>query len=411
MARLLMSQASYRVAVTHWNSIMAGTQVLGGTGSHMANRLGPTTETGGVESRRGLGYQDHAAVRLFLEALQDTSAQEICLEVRDDAVIVRSDGRNSSREYIQVKASTSDARWSMANICERKRQEGTAVQGTSIVEKSLSGDDLESDPCPTFRFITYNNCTNELAVLRLARRHPGRTSVKIDPISEGITDKLGECQSPAGRDIRHWCENMFWEVFTDQALQDRNMLSLHQVADGRGYSLTPDQLKRAYEVLVNRLSSVAAMREETDRILSTVHIIENIERALSDALPHLGGQTNNKLRIKLEAANVPEPLIKSAEDRRRTYSTEIYRPKYSTSSRDPVFAELNARLSLLFAKFVSEEDPLMTGQQFHIECMREVERYCDSLPDEQHLPLDLALGSMYETTNRCAHRFTREEPE
>jgi hypothetical protein len=390
---------------------MAGTQVLGGKGSHMANILGPTTETGGVESRRGLGYQDHAAVRLFLEALQDSSAQEICLEVRDDVVIVRSDGPDSSREYIQVKASTSDTLWSISKICERKRHEVTGGQGTSMVEKSLSGDDLESDPCPMFRFITYRNCTNELAPLKLARRHPGRTKVKIDPMSEAIEGKLGECQSPAGRNIRHWCENMFWEVYTDQALQDRNMLSLHQVADGRGYTLTPIQLKCAYEGLVNRLSTVAAMREETDRILSTVHIIENIERALSEALPHLGDQANNKLRIKLEAANVPEPLIKSAEDRRRAYSTEIYRPKYSTASRDPVFAELNARLSLLFVKFISEEDPMMTGQQFHIECMREVERYCDSLPDDQHLPLDLALGSMYETTNRCAHRFTREEPE
>jgi hypothetical protein len=377
----------------------------------MTNALGPTTETGGVEARRGFGYQDHAAVRLLLEALQDRSAQEICLELRDDVVIIRSNGSELSREYIQVKASTSDTLWSVARICERKRREGAQVQGTSMVEKSLSGDDLESDPCPLFRFITHNSCTIELAPLKLARAHPGRTKVKMDPISEAIEGRLGDCQSPAGRHLRHWCENMFWEVYSFQALQDRNILTLHRVADGRGYPLTPIQLERAYEVLVGRLSDTASTREETDRTLSAASILENIERALSEALPHLGEQTNNKLRIKLEAAGVPEPLIRSAEDRRRAYSTEIYRPQYSTSPHDPIFEELSARLSLLFARFISEEDSAMTGQQFHIECMKEVERYCDSLPVDRRPPLHLALGSMYEATNRCAHRFTREEPE
>lgn len=375
----------------------------------MINASGSTTETGGVEARRGFRYQDHAAARLLLETLLQDSDAEIWLELRSDTTVVRSNGTTNSREYVEVKSSTADRLWSVAAICTRKVKDGDHIAGTSLVEKSLASDDEVADPRPLFRLITLRDCNLELAVLKLDRMHAGRTADRIEPILQDVHDRLGDCNSPAGRDLRHWCYNVFWDVHDDQAIQDANRLMLHELAERRGYLLRGRQITNAYESLVGRLATIAALREESERIMNTDLIIENVELSLSEAFPYLGEQAENRLRTKLEAAGIPETLIRAAEERRRAYSNAIYRPQYSAEPSEHFFEEVNARLSLLLGKFLDDSSQDHTGAQFHIECMKEVERYWSSLPESKRPGLSLALGCMYETTNRCSHRFTHEE--
>ncbi len=343
-------------------------------------------------------------------ALDDPFVHELWLEVRDDITLVGLRDGSASREYAQVKASTSDSLWSIAKLCDRDIRDGAKTPGTSIVEKSLACDDLQSDPGPLFRIITVRDCNSDLAVLKLERSHAGRTEERLSSVHQALSERLGGCESPAGRDLSYWCGASLWEVFTEQGLRDANMRSLHVAAEGRGYSLTPSQLERAYDTLVGLLSDIASVREASDRILTSGRIVEAVEVALAEALPHLGEAAHNRLRVKLEAALVPEPLMRAAEDRRRAYTNAIYRPGYSTAPKNTVFEELNARLSVLLARFLADETAQMTGEQFHLMCMNEVEDYVATLPEALRPPLYMALGSMYETTKRCSHRFTREEP-
>lgn len=350
-------------------------------------------------------------MRVVLQALADLSVDEVWLEVRDDVTVLRRTSDGASREYVQAKASTGDSLWSMSQLCRRQKNGPDKSPGPSLLEMSLAKDDQPDDPSPQFRLVTQRDVHSDLALLKLATMHRDRAGEPIRLLAESLTNLLPEAVSPAGRDVRYWCENIVWEVFdSERSLQDSNLLALMQLQDRRGYSLNLDQLSVAHASLLQNLAEIATQRPPTERTLAIAKLIELAELAVNRAMPHIGLAANNKLRIKMQAAGVPEPLILAAEDRRLFYVKHVYRPGYAElQGDDAAMGEIRARLSILLASYLEDSSPA-PGRAFHLACMDSVERVCADLPPAGRPSLNLALGCMYETTNRCAHRFTVGEP-
>lgn len=369
------------------------------------------TEAGGVEARRGFRFQDHVSVRVVLQALADLCVDEVWLEVRDDVTVLRNTTDGATREYVQAKASTGDSLWSISQLCRRQNAGPVKSSGLSLLEMSLAKDDLPDDPSPQFRIVTQRDVNSDLALLKMPTSHRDRTGEPIRLLAESLMNLLPEAVSPAGRDVRYWCENTVWEVFeSERSLQDSNLIALMRLQDRRGYILNSDQLRVAHASLLQSLAEIATQRPPSERTLAMAALIELAEMAITQAMPHIGLVANNKLRVKMQAADVPEPLILAAEDRRLSYVEHVYRSGYAELRGDgAAMDEIRARLSILLASYLEDSLPA-PGRAFHLACMDSVERVCADLPPAGRPPLNLALGCMYETANRCAHRFTVGEP-
>lgn len=95
------------------------------------------SNAGGPAARQGFKYQDHVAVSFIFKMLRDSSYSQVECETADDIVAV---SHHSSGmyvyEYIQVKTTEDDRKWSVTEI--------TALDGakanSSLLHKSLKCD-------------------------------------------------------------------------------------------------------------------------------------------------------------------------------------------------------------------------------------------------------------------------------
>ena len=71
----------------------------------------PPLETGGVESREGLAFQDHVAAGFCLEMLLDPTLEEVWCETQDDITLIRKPNGKIQVEFVQVKRNENDQLW------------------------------------------------------------------------------------------------------------------------------------------------------------------------------------------------------------------------------------------------------------------------------------------------------------
>jgi hypothetical protein len=79
-------------------------------------------ETGGVEARQGLGFQDHIAAGFCIEMLQDDALTEVWCESQDDVTLIWMKVDGQMVEFVQVKRNEPDRLWSIAMLCKRERK-------------------------------------------------------------------------------------------------------------------------------------------------------------------------------------------------------------------------------------------------------------------------------------------------
>src|SRR5689334_11945957 len=150
--------------------------------------------------------------------MEDSSLSEVWCESHDDITLIW----NTSEvvvEFVQVKSNDLPSRWSLARL----RQRVDSRLGSSILEQSLLR--ARCKEAVRFRLVTQAGVSSELAVLRLAFDHPGRTAASLAPMAQGLDRNLAGVSAENGMTAADWANHCYWDVRgTEEAVTDRNKL-------------------------------------------------------------------------------------------------------------------------------------------------------------------------------------------
>ncbi len=212
--------------------------------------IGPNpSDAGGVAGRRGFRFQDHVAARFLLQLLQTQNLVQVECETGDDIALRWDDGNRQTNEYVQVKTTDDDKKWSLTEICQRSP---ASAKGTSIVERSLG---TEAFPGPSmFRFVSARDVRHELAPLKIAReyRFDSNAAHALAMLAPRISKKLPGATSPQGTTVEEWAHSMLWETIGGglEALRLENVNGLLRLAEADGECLLVSAAEQIYDGLV-----------------------------------------------------------------------------------------------------------------------------------------------------------------
>ena len=172
-------------------------------------------DSGGVGAKSGFLFQDYVAAYYVFRMLQNKKIDAVRCEVTDDIDILYP---NDEIEYIQVKTTEGDRKWSIAELCEVtkvKKERGKPKPppiNDSILHKSLNCD-TDISIKPFFKIVSKRDVLNALNYLRTPIAERIDTSPKIE-LLKTLNAKIGSFFSPAGRDVEFWLDNTSWDVYS-----------------------------------------------------------------------------------------------------------------------------------------------------------------------------------------------------
>lgn len=205
-----------------------------------------TSDAGGVAGRRGQKHQDHVAASFVIDMLNDPSILQIECETADDVTIRWSTESGNINEYVQVKTTDGDTKWSVQELIARDK--GRA--GTSIAERSLACDAY--DEFPLFRLVTVREPRGNLAHFKIARSNRGNYADLLALATSPFTKKYPGFKSKNDRTLADWADGLFWQVeHSMEKLADRNKLELLKLAGRDGERPTFNEINATYALLLN----------------------------------------------------------------------------------------------------------------------------------------------------------------
>ncbi len=217
------------------------------------------SNAGGVAARAGFTFQDHVAAMYVLEMIGDRRIRQVECETNDDIAIVRSSISGNSIEYVQVKSTDGNSKWSLTEITQRS----TRGQPSSLIEKSLLCD--TGMPDATFKLVTMRAPAKGLSILEqpLALRDP---LGEIEALATRLLNKYRHTASANGRDLGYWTRNTQWEVHpSSDSLSMKNLQTISRLAEERGANPTNSHSKEIYANLLRMVGDAAvAPRSNTD---------------------------------------------------------------------------------------------------------------------------------------------------
>ena len=369
-------------------------------------------ETGGVEARRGFSIQDHVGAGLCLELFDNQRLKQVWCENQDDLTLIWEGDDHDEVEFVQVKGDESDQLWSVARLCERKRKDGQALIGTSILERSLVYDRCY-EPC-CFRIVTTRPVRNELRPLTYALGSQGRNFYQsdIDSLITMVGDKVGDFKSENENGHDYWISHAVWkEIHSIESIKNDNLRKLTKLVEAEGEHFFSDQLDELYEKLLAKVYNAAlrwrdnAERKKFKKDDFVAWFRQELAKMAHPAIPG-GGKL---AREKMVRANLPPDVIATANDQRRRYREETLRPQYLKVRdmrliEDEIAANLNVLRSQLDAGIITD-----SGVEFHARCLQRLCDLRDRLPISPSPPLTIFQGCMYTIVDRCLHRFVRAE--
>lgn len=232
----------------------------------------PPLESGGVDNRRGIEFQDHVAAKHCLDMLHDEEILEVWHEYHDDVLVLREAGESKTAEYIQVK-NTDEQLWSIAAITRRDKKTNPSsgkresVVGSSILEKNLDND--RRAPVSLFRIVTSKEVNRDLGLLKLPRESLARAAnvPAMQKIHVEIESKVGDFRSIKGNSCSFWLNNVIWDVFHSiESLSNSNKDIIRRFAELSGFNLKTFELDAVYRSVCEAVS-----------IAGRVRVIENPE--------------------------------------------------------------------------------------------------------------------------------------
>lgn len=364
-------------------------------------------ESGGTDAIRGFDYQDDVAAAFCIEMAENRDLLEVQCETHDDITLIRHKGAVEKVEFVQVKKIDLDQLWSIYKLCERKKGDGS-----SILEKSLSRERCLED-C-IFRIVTDTDVKNELDLLKYDYDDPRRDkhSSKFVFLCDAVNKRIGDFKSPKGNSCDHWLQNAYWDVRESrEALRNANILLLQDlVYDQLGEFLAPDQANKIYDKLLRKVHDAASPEKKAnpnEKNIKRDVFLDWLKAVVNDQL-YPGTIGNDTMKRKMGEANLPEASIRTAVEQRRQYRKERLSPTYlSLVDIEKVEADILAELHHAYSKLEAQEIN-DTGPQFHSRCLEILKTIKDANSGSTDTPLSFYQGYMYDITNRCLHRFSRE---
>lgn len=224
--------------------------------------IGPAaSDAGGIAARRGFRVQDHVAARLALEMLQDPDIEQLECETADDITLRRRHQGETVNEYIQVKTTEADNKWSITELSARDKSR----KGSSVCEKSLLSDKF--DGTAWFRFVTTRAVSTKLSPF-LQPRAERHGSPDLDALVGSFRKRYPDVKSKSGLGLGDWAQRMLWEVEGEErSLLARNINEMLRLAAGRGPTPAYQLMMDTYRTLVDKVramgdASTASPREK-----------------------------------------------------------------------------------------------------------------------------------------------------
>lgn len=217
------------------------------------------SDAGGVAARQGFRYQDHIAASFLVDMIRDETLLEVQCETHDDIVLVWEKGGTRKYEYVQVKTTEDDKKYSKTEIYERDSKKPY----TSLIEKSLLCDKGHCT-APLFRIVSRRDVATSLSLLTLssARR---LTTPGFDTLRDAIFKKYKATISDGGKNLSYWTENVFWHVAgTQTAVVDNNLTKLQRQADAEGANPPWQLVQDGYFELVSKADEAAVISKKDD---------------------------------------------------------------------------------------------------------------------------------------------------
>ena len=364
-------------------------------------------ESGGSNAIRGFDYQDNVAAAFCLEMVESDDLLQVQCETHDDITLVWQNDTVEKVEFVQVKRIDLDQLWSIAKLCERKKG-----NGSSILEKSLKRERCVEE-C-IFRLVTDSDVRNELDLLTYGSDDSRRDihSPEFKCLCEAVSQKVGDFKSPKGNDCIHWLHNAHWDVKeSPEAIKNKNIILLLQLVSNKfGEYLFPDQANKVYKKLLRKVHGASAPEKRSnpnEKIIKRDKLLEWLKTVVNQQL-YFGTIGNDTLRKKMGEASLSSTSISTAIDQRRRYRKERLSPTYlSLVDTERIESDVTAELHQAFSQLEAEEIN-DTGPQFHSRCLDILKELKKTHSMSIDTPLSFYQGYMYDTTNRCLHRFSRE---
>lgn len=209
------------------------------------------SNSGGPGAIQGYNYQIYAGVYYSLLMLENKEVLEVRFEVADDIDLVYSD----SVEFVQVKTTESDSKWSIKEFAHsdinkippkpgRKRIKKISKQN-SILHKSLCCDKIANKK-GFFRILTKRDVKKELEYLKVNFQERINLEVEREQILKRLKKEFNlytnnsssEYTSKKGNGLEYWIDNATWQVIpSERELKLLCLQKINSLAFDLGYSL------------------------------------------------------------------------------------------------------------------------------------------------------------------------------
>jgi len=258
--------------------------------------------------------------------------------------------------------------------------------------------------------VTAFDVNDTIQILKLPLGSPSRTSTSSNlyNLCNKIEEKMPDYRTPNGSDITSCLSRTLWDVlYSIQSVKNDNLLKLRKFSSGLNVFLTEDQWDELYVKILVKVKEAGTAKWEIDpeskkfqrdRFLDEIKDLANLAQH-----PSIGG-TGNKLQEKMLKAGIPEDVIQNAKEQRISYRSRTLSSSYmDLSKQKEVEMEVRANLQQLISELDSEklQD---NGVEFHSRCLT---RLYDMSTRTRDVNLSFLHGCMYNSTERCVHRFVR----
>lgn len=238
------------------------------------------SNAGGPAARQGFKYQDHVAVSFIFKMLHDSNYSQVECETADDIVTVFYCSGEIVNEYIQVKTTESDSKWTLKEV--------TALDG-SKADSSLLHKSLKCDVRPglaRFRIVTKRDVAKILEGFKIEldkRILPDATTDR----GIALVKQFKAFVSPQKRDFAYWAKNCVWQVYGDfDSLEAVNLKILAQLAEKLGSRPNFTQLQAIYDEFLEMADKAATANVRTapaPKIISRELAMAHLKKLLDEA--------------------------------------------------------------------------------------------------------------------------------
>ncbi|TAZ70706.1 DUF4297 domain-containing protein (plasmid) [Rhizobium ruizarguesonis] len=369
-------------------------------------------DEGGPVARTGFNYQDEIAVGFLIDMLVQPDLLKIHCETHDDIVLIRhpKEGLQRTAEYVQVKASEQDKLWSVADLCQRKKNK----EGSSIFEISLSRD--KHHEFSSFRLVTLRPVVTALEPLTHALETPGRSlsSDGIKALCTELESRFPDICSPKGNGASFWLQNCSWDQrHSEDSVRKDNLIRLIRLSAKEGRPL----LVEPAEVLLLELRAMAKAAgdakwnpDREKKIISREMLRAWWEQRTKELVDGAATISGGKLSTKMEDAGLPDELVGLALEMRRAYASETRVARYlEPNEAERLQQRVQSEVVSLRARFIAGQLDL-DAAGFHALCLERMDAVNAERPATSEDRSAFLKGCMYDIADRCLLRFARRTP-